>query len=64
MGEGWSDAMAEWLQHKDATVPDFVLGQYVYNQTSGFRSHSYSTFPITNPLRYSTLQAHFEEHCG
>ena len=43
MGEGWSDAMAEWLEHKDATVPDYVLGQYVINDASGIRSHPYST---------------------
>ena len=43
MGEGWSDAMAEWLEHKDATVPDYVLGQYVINDPAGIRSHPYST---------------------
>ena len=43
MGEGWSDAMAEWTEHKDATVPDFVLGQYVINDPAGIRSHPYST---------------------
>ncbi|KAM6490808.1 hypothetical protein JOM56_013771 [Amanita muscaria] len=25
LGEGWSDAMAEWIQHTNATVPDFVV---------------------------------------
>jgi extracellular elastinolytic metalloproteinase len=29
MGEGWSDAFAEWLEHKDASIPDFVLGVFV-----------------------------------
>lgn len=59
MGEGWSDAFAEyvlftpfsaspdefhrWTEHKDATVPDFVLGQYVTNDAAGIRSHPYST---------------------
>ncbi|THH28588.1 hypothetical protein EUX98_g5592 [Antrodiella citrinella] len=56
MGEGWSDAMAEWLEHKDATVPDYVLGTYVENNTTGIRSHPYSTSATTNPLRYSSLQ--------
>jgi hypothetical protein len=29
MGEGWSDAFAEWLEHQDASIPDFVLGVFV-----------------------------------
>ena len=29
MDEGWSDAFAEWLQHKDASIPDFVIGAFV-----------------------------------
>ncbi|TCD67860.1 hypothetical protein EIP91_011857 [Steccherinum ochraceum] len=62
MGEGWSDAMAEWLEHKDATVPDFILGQYVENNTVGIRSHPYSTSATTNPLRYSSLQTLNEVH--
>lgn len=43
MGEGWSDAMADWLEHTDATVPDFTMGEYVYQQ--GIRSYPYSTNP-------------------
>jgi len=26
MGEGWSDAMADWLEQKTSTVVDFTLG--------------------------------------
>jgi extracellular elastinolytic metalloproteinase len=29
MDEGWSDAFADWLQHKDASIPDFVIGAFV-----------------------------------
>ena len=62
MGEGWSDAMAEydipfylnglytdrrmlarWTEHKNATIVDYVLGQYVTNNPAGIRSHPYST---------------------
>ena len=32
-----------WTEHKDATVPDYVLGQYVINDPAGIRSHPYST---------------------
>ncbi|KAJ7579596.1 Fungalysin metallopeptidase-domain-containing protein [Mycena floridula] len=62
MGEGWSDAMAEWTEHKDASVPDYVLGQYVTNTTGGIRTHPYSTSPITNPLRYSSVSTLHEVH--
>ena len=43
MGEGWSDAMAEWMHQKSATVSDFVMGQWVINDNAGIRSHPYST---------------------
>ncbi|KAH9850436.1 Fungalysin metallopeptidase-domain-containing protein [Lenzites betulinus] len=62
MGEGWSDANAEWTEHKNATVVDFVLGQYVINDPAGIRSHPYSTDPAVNPLRYSSLQTLSEVH--
>ncbi|KAL1942280.1 hypothetical protein VTO73DRAFT_6344 [Trametes versicolor] len=56
MGEGWSDANAEWTEHKNATIVDFVLGQYVINDPAGIRSHPYSTDP------YSSLQTLSEVH--
>jgi extracellular elastinolytic metalloproteinase len=62
MGEGWSDAMAEWLEHKDATITDYVLGQYVINDPAGIRSHPYSTSATVNPLRYSSLKTLTEVH--
>ncbi|KAG8797781.1 hypothetical protein FRC18_008867, partial [Serendipita sp. 400] len=62
MGEGWSDAYAEWLQHKDANVPDFVLGAWVYNNPKGVRAYPYSTNATTNPLRYSNLKALNKSH--
>ncbi|KAI0822089.1 Fungalysin metallopeptidase-domain-containing protein [Trametes gibbosa] len=62
MGEGWSDANAEWTEHKNATIVDFVLGQYVINDPAGIRSHPYSTDPTVNPLRYSSLQTLSEVH--
>ena len=34
MGEGWSDAFAEWLE-QTASVPDFTLGSYVVNDPAG-----------------------------
>ncbi|TFK32706.1 Fungalysin metallopeptidase-domain-containing protein [Crucibulum laeve] len=62
MGEGWSDAMAEWTEHTSATITDYVLGQYVTNDPAGIRSHPYSTSATTNPLRYSSLKTLTEVH--
>ncbi|KAJ8481442.1 hypothetical protein ONZ51_g5966 [Trametes cubensis] len=56
MGEGW------WTEHKNATVVDYVLGQYVINDPAGIRSHPYSTDATVNPLRYSSLPTLNEVH--
>ncbi|KAI9453867.1 metalloprotease [Lactarius psammicola] len=61
MGEGWSDAMADW-NAQGATTVNFVLGQYVINDPAGIRSHPYSTSATTNPLRYSSLKTLTEVH--
>ncbi|KAI0747225.1 Fungalysin metallopeptidase-domain-containing protein [Daedaleopsis nitida] len=62
MGEGWSDAMADWLHQTNATVEDFVTGAWVTNSTAGGRSHPYSTSAARNPLRYSSVQTLSEVH--
>ncbi|KAK7464357.1 hypothetical protein VKT23_006524 [Stygiomarasmius scandens] len=62
MGEGWSDAMADWTEKTSAAVPDYVMGQYVTNDPAGIRSHPYSTSASVNPLRYSSLQTLREVH--
>ncbi|KAH9167272.1 Fungalysin metallopeptidase-domain-containing protein [Lactarius sanguifluus] len=61
MGEGWSDAMADWF-FQGATTVDFVLGTFVVNDPAGIRSHPYSTSATTNPLRYSSLKTLTEVH--
>ncbi|KAG8827740.1 hypothetical protein FRC19_000749 [Serendipita sp. 401] len=55
MGEGWSDAFASWMEHKDSSVPDFALAKWVYNSPNGLRNYPYSTNLMTNPL---TLARH------
>lgn len=40
---GWSDAMADWTEKTSSAVPDYVMGQYVIDDSSGIRSHPYST---------------------
>ncbi|CAG7847124.1 Extracellular metalloproteinase MEP; AltName: Full=Elastinolytic metalloproteinase MEP; AltName: Full=Fungalysin MEP; Flags: Precursor [Serendipita indica DSM 11827] len=62
MGEGWSDAFAEWLEHKDSSVPDFVLGVWVYNNSKGIRNYPYSTSTSVNPLKYSSVASLNEVH--
>ncbi|KAF9057048.1 Fungalysin metallopeptidase-domain-containing protein [Panaeolus papilionaceus] len=62
MGEGWSDAMADWTEKTSSAVPDYVMGQYVTNKAAGIRTHPYSTSASVNPLRYSSIQTLKEVH--
>ena len=62
MGEGWSDAIADWLSQTSETVKDFTLGHWVINDDAGIRSHPYSTSAETNPLRYSSIGGLNEVH--
>ncbi|RDB18624.1 Extracellular metalloproteinase MEP [Hypsizygus marmoreus] len=62
LGEGWSDAMADWIEHTSSAVPDFVLGPYVIDYPTGVRGYRYSTNNKTNPLRYSSLNTYREVH--
>lgn len=61
MGEGWSDAFAEWTEQKSATLTDYVMGAYVY-KPAGIRNYPYSTNPSVNPLRYSSIASLNEVH--
>ncbi|KAK0462289.1 Fungalysin metallopeptidase-domain-containing protein [Desarmillaria tabescens] len=49
-------------EHKDATVPDYVLASWVFNNPAGIRTHPYSTNASVNPLRYSSIQNLHEVH--
>ena len=49
MDEGWSDAFAEWLQHKDASIPDFVIGAFVDFVLCFLRLISVPVGSTTNP---------------
>ncbi|KAJ7116251.1 Fungalysin metallopeptidase-domain-containing protein [Mycena crocata] len=62
MGEGWSDAIAEWTEHTSAAVPDYVLGQYVTNSSAGTRRYPYSTSAAVNPLTYASVGVEDEVH--
>ncbi|KAG9097470.1 hypothetical protein FRC07_010788, partial [Ceratobasidium sp. 392] len=64
MGEGWSDAFAEWTEQESAAdaIADFTLGSYVVNKAAGLRSYPYSTSKTTNPLTYGSLKTRTEVH--
>uniref|UniRef100_A0A0W0FV15 Extracellular metalloproteinase n=2 Tax=Moniliophthora roreri TaxID=221103 RepID=A0A0W0FV15_MONRR len=62
LGEGWSDAVAEWTRQTDGEVKDFVAGAYVSGKPEGIRTYPYSTDPEVNPLRYSSVKEMDEEH--
>ncbi|TRM67936.1 Fungalysin metallopeptidase-domain-containing protein [Schizophyllum amplum] len=62
MGEGWSDAMAEWMHWTNDEVTDFTMGVWVVGNSTGERSHPYSTNATVNPLRYSSIQELDEVH--
>ena len=62
MGEGWSDAMAEWTEWDSASVHDFTMGGWVTGSSAGIRSYPYSTSARTNPLRYSSIRTLNEVH--
>ncbi|KAL0061772.1 hypothetical protein AAF712_011375 [Marasmius tenuissimus] len=55
LGEGWSDALADWVHQKEE-IKDFVTGTYLVPVwETGVRTYPYSTSPEVNPLRYSTI---------
>ncbi|KAK1231074.1 hypothetical protein PQX77_005821 [Marasmius sp. AFHP31] len=55
LGEGWSDALADWVHQKEE-IKDFVTGTYVVPVwENGVRTYPYSTSPEVNPLRANTL---------
>ncbi|KAB5595169.1 Extracellular metalloproteinase mep [Ceratobasidium theobromae] len=62
MGEGWSDALADWTEQTSAASvnADFTMGTYVY--TKNIRSYPYSTSKSTNPLTYGSLRTLTEVH--
>ncbi|PIL32515.1 hypothetical protein GSI_05218 [Ganoderma sinense ZZ0214-1] len=64
LGEGWSDAFAEWThwQWPTNTFTDWIMAAYVYDDLAGLRNYPYSTNTTTNPLRYSDLQTLNEQH--
>ncbi|KAJ8087742.1 hypothetical protein PM082_006579 [Marasmius tenuissimus] len=64
MGEGWSDAVADWFAHSNsAAVTDFVMAEWVLNSGVGIRSYPYSTSKSVNPYMYSKVAELSITHC-
>ncbi|KAJ6632604.1 Fungalysin metallopeptidase-domain-containing protein [Mycena sp. CBHHK59/15] len=61
LGEGWSDAMADWTEQVASPITDFTLGSYVDGGVP-IRSHPYSTNSTVNPYTYSSLLQAGEVH--
>ncbi|KAJ7929759.1 Fungalysin metallopeptidase-domain-containing protein [Mycena leptocephala] len=61
MGEGWSDAMADWMEQVAAPIVDWSMGTYV-NGGFSIRSRPYSTNSTINPYTYSTVLEATEIH--
>ncbi|TFL00128.1 Fungalysin metallopeptidase-domain-containing protein [Pterulicium gracile] len=53
LGEGWSDAMADWATVTSTTAPDFQVGNWANGRN--IRRYPYSASTSVNPLRYSSL---------
>ncbi|KAJ7834402.1 Fungalysin metallopeptidase-domain-containing protein [Mycena leptocephala] len=57
LGEGWSDAMADWVSQSSAPIQDYVYGAYATgDDAKGKRRYPYSTSGDKNPLRYSDVE--------
>lgn len=62
LGEGWSDAFADWTQQTTAQTKDFVVGQGVSQNPKGIRSQVYSVDPKVNTLKFSDIGKLNEVH--
>ncbi|KAH7100032.1 Fungalysin metallopeptidase-domain-containing protein [Auriculariales sp. MPI-PUGE-AT-0066] len=63
MGEGWSDAFAEWVwQSAQSTFSDFTVGDYTSGYPLGLRTYPYSVNRTTNPLTYGDVPKFDEVH--
>ncbi|KZV98573.1 hypothetical protein EXIGLDRAFT_641442 [Exidia glandulosa HHB12029] len=57
LGEGWSDAFADWLAQTSEDIKDFALGTYVLDSPIGIRSAPYSTDTKVNNITFELLQS-------
>ncbi|KAJ3505748.1 hypothetical protein NLJ89_g7254 [Agrocybe chaxingu] len=63
MGEGWSDAMADWNEKTSSEVPDYGTWPVRHQQARRYSPQPpYSTNASVNSLRYSSLQTRTQVH--
>ncbi|KAH9477315.1 Extracellular metalloproteinase MEP [Psilocybe cubensis] len=63
MGEGWGDAMADWMLQTSEKTVDMVMGGYVTNSLRrGIRTAPYSVDKNVNSLTYSALKVRNQVH--
>ncbi|KIY70976.1 hypothetical protein CYLTODRAFT_419252 [Cylindrobasidium torrendii FP15055 ss-10] len=63
LGEGWSDAVADWVaQSVSETVEDYAVGAFVSGTDAGLRSAPYSTDQSVNALTYASVKKLNEVH--
>jgi len=62
LGEGWSDAVADWFAKTSADVNDFAVGVFVSGNAKGIRSAPYSTNSQVNPLTLGNVAKLNEVH--
>ncbi|KAJ6506308.1 Fungalysin metallopeptidase-domain-containing protein [Mycena vitilis] len=61
LGEGWSDALADWTEQRGPKIEDYELGKYIHHGV-GIRTHPYSTNVSVNPLMFANITTVFEVH--
>ncbi|KAJ7087425.1 Fungalysin metallopeptidase-domain-containing protein [Mycena epipterygia] len=61
LGEGWSDAMADWVSQTSAPIKDYPRAAYAAGNEKGRRMFQYSTSEDTNPLTYGSVSQYVEE---
>jgi extracellular elastinolytic metalloproteinase len=62
LGEGWSDALADWFNQNSSTVHDFTFGGKYFGFVA--REYTYSVNFTVNPQNYSWAGTSTEPHSG
>lgn len=60
LGEGWSDAFAEWTEQTSGKIVDYAVGEFLF--AGGIRNFPYSTDKAVNPLLFSDVVKLDEVH--
>lgn len=61
LGEGWSDAFAEWTEQTSGQIEDYAVGSFLF-PPNGIRTHPYSLDRSINPLKFSDVAQLNEVH--